>query len=84
MTVRRVGALSVGKISLVTYGLVAGVIGLVLAVVALFTAGPWAAIGVLIGVPVFYGIAGFLGGLLFTWLYNVAAGWVGGVEIDVE
>jgi hypothetical protein len=34
--------------------------------------------------PFFYGITGFLGGLLVAWLYNVVAGWTGGVEIRLE
>ena len=34
--------------------------------------------------PVFYGITGFLAGALTGWLYNLAAGWVGGVEVDLQ
>ena len=34
--------------------------------------------------PVFYGITGFLAGALTGWLYNLAAGWVGGVEVDIQ
>ncbi len=28
--------------------------------------------------------AGFLAGALVAWLYNVIAGWVGGIELAVE
>jgi hypothetical protein len=34
--------------------------------------------------PVFYGLTGFLAGALTGWLYNVAARFVGGIEIDVQ
>ena len=34
--------------------------------------------------PVFYGLTGFLAGALTGWLYNLAAGWVGGVEVDLQ
>jgi hypothetical protein len=34
--------------------------------------------------PFFYGIFGFLGGIIFAWLYNVVAGWTGGVEVRVD
>ena len=34
--------------------------------------------------PVFYGITGFLAGALTGWLYNLAAGWVGGIEVDIQ
>ena len=39
--------------------------------------------GVLL-LPILYGVCGFLGGLIHAWVYNVAAGWVGGVRIEVE
>ena len=34
--------------------------------------------------PIFYGIAGFLGGLISAFFYNLAAKYTGGVEIDVQ
>ena len=39
-------------------------------------------IGFAIAAPIFYGILGFLGGLLTGWLFNLAAGFVGGLEIE--
>ena len=80
-TVRRLGVMSVGKISLVVYGLIAGLIGVF---VALFTAGPLTALGLLIGIPIFYGIIGFFGGILTAWIYNLVAGWVGGIKMELR
>lgn len=34
--------------------------------------------------PIFYGLLGFLAGLLSAWLYNLAAKYVGGVEVDIQ
>jgi hypothetical protein len=34
--------------------------------------------------PFLYAICGFLGGMLTAWLYNVVAGWTGGVEVRLE
>ena len=34
--------------------------------------------------PILYGCIGFLGTLLVAWLYNIGAGLVGGIEIDVQ
>jgi len=34
--------------------------------------------------PVFYTVFGGLFGMLAAWLYNVVAGWVGGIEFEVE
>lgn len=34
--------------------------------------------------PIFYGVLGAIGGLVTALLYNLVAGVVGGIEIDVE
>ena len=34
--------------------------------------------------PIFYGIVGFIAGLIYAALYNLAAGWTGGVEMTFE
>ena len=47
-------------------------------------------IGAIVGVaaivvfPIFYGLMGFVIALLTAWLYNFAADFVGGIEIDVQ
>ena len=41
-------------------------------------------IGFAIVAPIFYGLLGFVGGALSAWLYNIAAGFAGGIEIDVS
>lgn len=38
----------------------------------------------MIAIPVFYGIIGFIGGLIGGTVYNVAAGVVGGLELELE
>ena len=38
----------------------------------------------MIAIPVFYGILGFIGGLIGGLVYNVAAGVVGGLELELE
>ena len=83
-TVRRIGVMSVGKVTLVTYGLIAGVFGVLFALITAFTEGPLAALVVLIGAPIVYGIGGFLTGIFGAWLYNLVAGWVGGMKIELS
>jgi hypothetical protein len=39
---------------------------------------------VMIGLPIFYSIMGFIGGCIGALLYNLFAGMVGGIEIEVE
>ena len=33
--------------------------------------------------PIVYGIIGFIGGAAGAFLYNLAAGWIGGIELDL-
>jgi hypothetical protein len=40
--------------------------------------------GAVILLPICYGIFGFIGTLIGAWLFNVAAGIVGGVEVEVK
>lgn len=41
-------------------------------------------LGIMIGLPIFYGAMGFVGGIIGALIYNILAGLVGGVEIEVE
>lgn len=36
-----------------------------------------------IGFPIAYAIAGFIGGALLAGVYNLLAGWIGGIEIEL-
>ncbi|MGI8639320.1 MAG: hypothetical protein ACR2MG_05135 [Pyrinomonadaceae bacterium] len=38
----------------------------------------------MIGLPIFYGVIGFIAGAIGALLYNLFAGIVGGIEIEVE
>ena len=39
---------------------------------------------VMIGIPVFYSLIGFIAGVIGALIYNIFAGMVGGIEIEVE
>ena len=41
-------------------------------------------VGAIIILPIFYGVFGFIGTLIMAWLFNVAAGMVGGIEVDAK
>ncbi len=53
-------------------GAAAAVIGLVFGV------------GAIIVLPIFYGVMGLVGGLIMGAVYNIAAGVVGGIKIDLD
>jgi hypothetical protein len=96
MVVKRLGVLSIAKM----YSLIAAVFGLIIGIfygvfIALFTAlmssangGSVAAggIGILavIFFPILYGIIGFIAGAIGALIYNFAAGFMGGIELDLE
>lgn len=97
MVIRRIAPLSLGKLTGSLYLLLGLLIGCIVALVSLVGASllpaeemPIPFAGVLFGVgavvffPLLYGFFGFLGGLLIAALYNVAAGWTGGVEIETR
>ena len=37
-----------------------------------------------IALPIFYGICGFVGGVIQALIYNIAAGVIGGIRIETE
>ena len=94
MVIRRIEPLSFAKVSGVLYAVLGLVVGGLLSLIALgggFAASTGdAAFGAIFGVgaivifPIGYGLAGFVTTLIGAWLYNVVAGVVGGVEVDVQ
>jgi len=93
MVVRNVAPLSVAKIGGMLYALMGLVLGCIFALAALaggfapdrnfgFMA-PFFGLGAILLLPVLYGCFGFVFTLIGAWLYNVVAGMVGGIELDV-
>ena len=95
MILRRIRPLSVAKVAGVLYAFLGLLLGCVFALISLAggfaseePAGPvlgmFFGVGAVILMPVFYGGLGFLMSLLMAALYNMVAGWVGGIEIQLE
>jgi hypothetical protein len=96
--IRRFGVLSVGKVMGLLYAVIGLLAGAIFALMSLFGAaftsalqesGAPAFIGVLFGfgaiviLPIFYGIIGFLGGVISSAIYNLMAGATGGIEMEL-
>ena len=92
-TIKSVGVLSCAKIS----GMLYGCLGLLVipfvmlgGLASLLAGQPKQAFGgivfliLAIVAPFFYGALGFLFGALAAWLYNLLAGWIGGIQIEIE
>jgi hypothetical protein len=97
MQLKRIGPLSLARLAAGLYGAIGLFIGAVVAVAAMAGAGIAGAAGesnpllsVLLGVgaivflPLIYGVLGALGALLIASLYNLLAGWLGGVDLTLE
>lgn len=97
MVIRKVGALSLGKMMGILYTVFGLLIGIVIATASLFgliarvgnpgDASPLALLfgmGAIIIIPVFYGVLGFVFGVIGALLYNVVAAVAGGIELTVD
>ena len=95
MVIKRVVPMSVAKVAAVLYAILGIIFGGIISVIslagsALTPDGDDAGMmGMLFGaaavviLPIFYACLGFVMSLLMAALYNLVAGWVGGVEVDV-
>jgi hypothetical protein len=98
MVIRRISPMSAAKVAGLVYALIGLVIGacfsvFMLTIGSLFADEPrpeGAFFGMLFGAgaiviaPVFYGVMGFVGGGLTAFVYNMVAGWAGGLEVDLQ
>ena len=95
MKITKIGILSAAKIQGITlglFGLLAGIVMMIISLIASAfmgsmgnnTAGIGIGLGMAIIIPLLYGAIGFIGGAIGAFIYNLAAKWVGGLEIDLE
>ncbi len=92
LKLRRLGVLSVGLLMGVLYGLFGLIAGLFITLISVAVSGAFDqsgfgflfGIGSIIILPIFYGILGFLGGLIFALIYNLAGTFTGGIEMEFE
>jgi hypothetical protein len=94
-TVRRIGPGSAFKVGLVLYGIMGLLIGIIFAAVSMLggaLAPPaetgmfrmFFGAGAIVVLPICYGVIGGISGALGAVIYNLVAGWVGGLEVDIS
>jgi hypothetical protein len=95
MTITRVGPLSCAKVAGLLYVIVGLVAGAFISLAAMAgglasndevgsTFGALFGVGAIILIPIFYGCLGFVMTLIGAALFNLAAGMVGGIEVDAR
>lgn len=95
MVIKHVAPVSLAKVAGMLYAIIGLVIGACVSLMALIggfgsNSSSGAGIAALFGVgsivlfPILYGVFGFLAMFVMAWLYNLAAGWVGGVQVDLQ
>lgn len=95
--VRRVGVLSLGKIAGLLYAAMGFLVGLIVAGISMLgglaslahneaagALGLFFGVGAIVTLPIFYGCLGAIMAMLMGFLYNLLAGAVGGVELEVD
>jgi serine/threonine protein kinase len=95
MVIKRFEPLSVGKVAGILYAAMGLIVGVIVSLAATMSGlagrgalgvltGGLVGIGAILVLPIFYGVLGFIVAVIAAWLYNLAAGFVGGIEIDVQ
>ena len=90
--VRHIGSASAFKVGFVVYAFLGFIAGVLCSAIALagVSFAPHASLPRLVGLfavilcPILYGIIGGIGLLISALLYNVAAGWVGGLDLEIN
>ena len=95
MIIKRIGPLSCAKMVGTLYvfvGLLLGAIFSLVGMAGVFASdatdspfvGAFVGVGAIVFFPLLYGCMGFISALIGAWLYNLLAGFVGGVQLDVQ
>jgi hypothetical protein len=92
--IRRVGPLSVGTtlaaiyaamgLLLLPFLLIAGVLGALADEAGEAAGAGIVVVALAIFLPIIYGVFGFISGLIVGALYNLIAGWTGGIEVELS
>jgi hypothetical protein len=95
LTVRHIGPGSAFKVVAAAYAVIGLVVGIIFALISMLgralmpsaEAGIFRVffgVGAIIFLPICYGILGGILGALGAFIYNLVAGWIGGLEVDIS
>ena len=92
MVLKSIGPMSCAKVSGVLYALLGLIVGFFFSIFGLIGAaiggdssmGALFGIGAIVIMPIFYGVLGFVSGLIVAFIFNLVVGWVGGIEMKFD
>ena len=83
--ITRIAPFQLGKVFAVLYAIFSIPIALIMGIAASFgPPGQGVPLAMIVAIPVFYIVFGFLFMAFAAWLYNVVARWTGGIEYVTE
>lgn len=84
--IKHVAPLQLGIVLAVLYGIMSLIVVPFLLLASVFSQGANKSFPILliIFLPVIYAIVGFIGGVIAAAIYNLIAGWTGGIEMTLE
>ena len=95
MVITRIGPMSLAEIAATANAVLGFVLGGIFSMISLAggfnsnisgvpNSGAMLGVGVILVFPILYAFIGFIMTLFAAWLYNIVAGYVGGIEIEVQ
>lgn len=84
--IRRINPVQLATVTGVIYGLLGFLITPLVFIGSMFSGSrfPPLGVGLALFMPIIYGLIGAVGTFIAALVYNLVAGWVGGVEFDIE
>ncbi len=90
---KRIGVLSTGVLFGAMYAIIGLIAGIIISIIAIGASSQFGqagfggflfGAGAVIALPIFYGIMGFIGGILMAAIYNLVAKYTGGIELEFD
>jgi hypothetical protein len=88
--VSKIGVLSLAKVIGLTYAVIGLIFGAIITILTMVLPSEASQGGMMFGalsiiiLPIFYGILGFIGGVISAFIYNMIAKWVGGMTMELQ
>ncbi len=83
-TLKKIDPVSAGKIQAAIMAVMVGIFAIPVGLIMILSQKSGPGLALMIGAPLVYGIMGFIAGAIGSFIYNLAAKQVGGMELELE